>query len=164
MKKMLSILLVVCALLSVMSIGASAAQQVMEGNASSTISFRQPSVYCILIPEVLTADDNGWYEFDAEHINITNDEKIIVTVANADENGRILFTHEDGEHTLKKELQVMNKSGFDWILPENCVAVFEGEDLDSKVYFMLSPEEYECQKAYAGIYTATVEFNVILAW
>ena len=74
MKKVLSILLVVAAMLSVLSVGASAAQ-VMEGNASSTITFRQPSTYCIYIPETLTENETGMYQFTAEHINITADEK-----------------------------------------------------------------------------------------
>lgn len=163
MKKILSILLVVAAMLSVLSVSASAAQ-VMEGNASSTITFRQPSTYCIYIPETLTENETGMYQFTAEHINITADEKIFVCVANADENGRILFTHENGEYTMKKEFEVRNKNGYspDYALPENCVGVFEGEDLSSKLYFLLSPEEYECEKAYAGMYSATVEFNVSL--
>ena len=62
MKKVLSILLVVAAMLSVLSVGASAAQ-VMEGNASSTITFRQPSTYCIYIPETLTENETGMYQF-----------------------------------------------------------------------------------------------------
>ena len=163
MKKLLSILLVVAAMLSVLSVGASAAQ-VMEGSASSTITFRQPSTYCILIPETLTENETGMYQLTAENINITADEKIYVCVANADENGRILFTHVNGEYTLKKGFETRNKNGYspNYILPENCVGVFEGEDLSSKIYFMLESEEYECEKAYAGMYSATVEFNVSL--
>ena len=77
MKKVLSILLVVAAMLPVLSVGASAAQ-VMEGTASSTITFRQPSTYSIYIPETLTENETGMYQFTAEHINITADEKIFV--------------------------------------------------------------------------------------
>ena len=163
MKKLLSILLVVAAMLSVLSVGASAAQ-VMEGSASSTITFRQPSTYCILIPETLTENETGMYQLTAENINITADERIYVCVANADENGRILFTHENGEYTLKKGFEIRNKNGYspNYTLPENCVGVFEGEDTSSKIYFMLENGEYECEKAYAGMYSATVEFNVSL--
>ena len=97
-------------------------------------------------------------------MNITSDEKIYVTVANADENGRILFTHENGEYTLKKGFEIRNKNGYspNYVFPENCVGVFEGEDTSSKIYFMLESEEYECEKAYAGMYSATIEFNVSL--
>ena len=162
MKKLLSILLCV-ALMGCLAVPAFAAQ-VMEGSASSTITFRQPSTYCILIPETLTENETGMYQLTAENINITADEKIYVCVANADENGRILFTHENGEYTLKKGFETRNKNGYspNYVLPENCVGVFEGEDLSSKIYFMLESEEYECEKAYAGMYSATVEFNVSL--
>jgi len=163
MKKILSIVMVVV-MLSALSVSASAEQQVMEGTGTSIITYREPSTYCILIPEYLTCNENGAYQLYAENINITEDEKIYVYITNADENNRILFTHENGEYTLTKEIQKTWSSDYTppAALQNNCVGLFEGEDKTSKISFTLSQENYDCMKSYAGTYSAIVEFQVSL--
>ena len=165
MKKLLSIIFAMCLLLSMMTIGVSAEQQVSEGNASSTITYREQSMYCILIPETIDMNENS-YTFAAEFINITDDEKIFVTVANADENGRILFTHESGNYTLKKDIITTPSHGNTTMptLPTNCVGYFCGDDKTSKISFGLGYDCYEYERIRAGMYFATVEFSVNLGY
>lgn len=47
-------------------------------------------------------------------------------------------------------------------MPENCVGYFSGDDITSKIMFGVGLENYECERARAGLYSATVEFSVYL--
>lgn len=164
MKRIISILIAICLLVSLTTITASAETQVYEGTGSSTMSYREYSSYCILIPEYIDAEA-GYYTFQAEHLNITDYEKVFVTVTNLDENNLLLFTHESGNYTLKKKLEVYETNygtGMPSGMPENCVGYFSGEDTTSKVMFGVGFDNYECERARAGLYSATVEFAVNL--
>ena len=164
MKRLISILIALCLLLCITPLTVSADSQVYEGTGSATMSYREYSSYCILIPEFIDAEA-GYYTFQAEYLNITDYEKVFVTVTNLDENGRLLFTHESGNYTLKKNLEVYGTAdggGLPDGMPQNCVGYFSGEDTTSKVMFGVGFDNYECERARAGLYSATVEFAVNL--
>lgn len=135
--------------------------QVFEGSSTSTLTYREQSTYCILIPAYIDMNDS--YTFSAENINITDDEMIVVTVSNVDDNNRILFTHESGEYTLTKDIEwVAISDTVPTALPPNCVGVFVGDDRTSAIEFRLSQESYDCTRTKAGMYSAVVEFSVSL--
>ena len=164
MKRIVSILIAICLLVSLTTITANAETQVYEGTGSSTMTYREYSSYCILIPEYIDAE-TGYYTFQAEYLNITDYEKVFVTVTNLDENNLLLFTHESGNYTLKTKLEVYETNygtGMPSGMPENCVGYFSGEDTVSKVMFGVGFDNYECERARAGLYSATVEFAVNL--
>jgi len=158
MKKLISLILATILLLSISCVTAHAEDsQVYEGSASTTITYRVQSSYCILIPEYIDADC-GQYTFQADYLNVANGERVFVVVSNVDENGRILFTHDNGENTLKKNIVT---SG-DTDVPQYCVGCFYGEDTNSKISFCVGEENYEADYLKAGNYSATVEFSVYL--
>lgn len=158
MKKLLSVLITTVLLLSLPSVTAYADdKQVSEGTASATMTYRVQSNYCILIPETIDADF-GQYTFQAEYLNIADGEKVFVTVTNTDDNGRILFTHENGVNTLKKNIISYGSVN----LPNNCVGCFYGDDVTSKISFGVSDENFDYDYVKAGMYSAIVEFNVYL--
>lgn len=163
MKRLISILIALCLLLCITPMTVSADSQVYERTGSSTMTYREYSSYCILIPEYIDAEA-GQYTFQAEYLNITDYEKVFVTVTNLDENGKLLFTHESGNYTLKKNLEVFDATGSGVLpnMPENCVGYFSGEDTMSKIMFGVGFDNYECERARAGLYSATVEFAVNL--
>lgn len=164
MKRIVSVLIAICLLISLTTITANAETQVYEGTGSSTMTYREYSSYCILIPEYIDAEA-GYYTFQAEYLNITDYEKVFVTVTNLDENGLLLFTHESGNYTLKKNLEVYGTNygaGLPDGMPQHCVGYFSGEDTTSKVMFGVGFDNYECERARAGLYSATVEFAVNL--
>lgn len=166
MKKLISILIALCLLLCMTPMTVAADSQVYEGTGSSTMTYREYSSYCILIPETIDAEV-GYYTFQADYLNITDYEKVFVTVTNLDENNRLLFTHESGNYTLKKNLEVYSTdygSGLPEGMPENCVGYFSGEDTTSQIMFGVGADNYECERARAGLYSATVEFSVNLGY
>ena len=170
MKKILSIIFSLCLVLNLFAlipIQAYADDSYVEnGIGTSTITYRQRSEYSILIPETIDADV-GSYLFQAGMLNISDNERIYVTVANTTPDGRIEFLHENGENTLTKDivLEESNPSVYpvDFsALPEHCVGLFAGNDPASKVMFGLSELSFGCDYAKAGNYTATVNFEVSL--
>lgn len=135
--------------------------QVFEGSSTATLTYRQASTYCILIPAYIDMSDT--YTFSAENINITDDEIIAVTVTNVDENNRIKFTHESGKYTLTKNIeQVALSDNTSVSLPLNCVGAFVGDDTASIIGFRLSQDSYDYTRTRAGMYSAVVEFSVSL--
>ena len=167
MKKRLFIFLIVLCLLSISyPITVSAGDlQVYQGTGTSTMTFVEQSSYCILIPEYIDMNA-GLYTFKAENINISNNEKVYVTVTNLDENNRLLFTHESGDYTLTKSLEVFPSAAHDTLpeyLPSNCVGYFSGDDKTSFISFRLGSESFDYSRIKAGMYSATVEFSVDLS-
>jgi len=170
MKKVLSIILAVGMIISLCVMATPSAfaddTYVQNGMASSTIKYKQQSEYSILIPE--TIDTNvGKYTFQAGMLNIADNEKVYVTVDNADNENKIEFHHDNGVNTLSKQLLVeqTESSSVDLAsLPAHCVGYFEGDEMASKIQFGLSEQSYDCSGIpKAGNYSATVNFNVYLA-
>lgn len=166
MKKFLSAILAAICIFTVGTINCCAYDSyVANGYGETTVTYHQQSDYSILIPETLDVND-GSYTFQAGMLNITDTEKIYVRVANVDGNGRILFTHADGEHTMTKPIatQFSDPAGTVGIndLPDNCVGYFYGNDYTSKMSFNITDECYDCEYPKAGDYTATVTFEVML--
>lgn len=137
---------------------------VTGGHSTSTITFTQPSDYCIIIPETIDASA-GAYVFQAGQLNITENERVLVTVTSVNQDGRITFTHENGENTLTKEIVTENisQNALPGGLPENCVGYFTPDSISSKLSFGLTEESYDYEGYIkAGNYTALVEFNIYL--
>lgn len=166
MKKRLFIFLIILCLFSIscpMTISAEDLQ-VFQGSGASTMTYSEQSSYCILIPEYIDMNA-GSYTFQAENINITDYEKIYVTVTNLDENDRILFTHESGKYTLTKNFEIFPSAGHDTLpeyMPNNCVGYFSGDNTTSFISFGLGYGSYDYTRIRAGMYFATVEFRVEL--
>lgn len=154
---LVAILCLMCCTLNVYATDA----QVFEGSSTATLTYREQSTYCILIPAYIDMSDT--YTFSAENINITDNEMIAVTVTNVDENNRIMFTHESGEYTLTKNIeQVRLSDSAPAALPLNCVGAFVGDDKTSTIGFRLSQESFDYTRIRAGMYSAIVEFSVSL--
>lgn len=169
MKKILSLIFSLCMVFSLCALSPMEASaydsQVQNGMCTSTITYKQQSEYSILIPETIDANA-GQYTFMAGMLNISNTEQIYVTVGNTTGDGRIEFTHEDGEHTLTKDIVLEQTNPTDSVdfstLPNHCVGYFTGNDYNSKVNFGLSEQSFDCSFPKAGNYTATVNFDVFL--
>lgn len=166
MKKIVSIILTIVCIFSVCSINCYAYDSyVTNGFGETRITYHQQSDYSILIPETIDANA-GSYTFQAGMLNITDSEKIYVKLSNPDSSGRILFTHEDGEHTMTKPISTEFSNPANTVgindLPENCVGYFYGDDYTSKMSFNITDECYDCDYPRAGDYTATVTFEVML--
>ncbi len=165
-RKLTAILLVIlCTFFLIKPMTVSAADsQVFQGTGTSTITYWEQSTYCVLIPEYIDMNA-GLYTFQAEHLNIAEVEKVYVTVTNLNENNRLLFTHESGEYTLTKNLEIYPSNESESVpsyMPPNCVGYFSGDDTTSKISFGLSFDSYEYTRIRAGMYSATVEFCVDL--
>lgn len=167
MKKNISLILSLICIFTVCTINCYAYDAyVTNGYGETTVTYHQQSDYSIMIPETLDASA-GSYTFQAGMLNITDSDKIYVRVSNLDSNGRILFTHDDGQHTLTKSISTQFSNPADTVgindLPENCVGYFYGDDYTSKMSFNIDEECYDCDYPRAGDYTATVTFEVTLA-
>lgn len=158
-----SIILIACCFAPLIAFAEDA--QVSEGQGTTTTTYTHPSDYCIIIPDTIDSA-NGAYVFQAASLNISYNEYVLITVSNADSNNRIIFTHEDGSHTLTKQIVTENVSG-GYIpdgLPDNCVGYFTSDESASALSFAVSEENYDYQdNPKAGTYTATVEFNIYLS-
>lgn len=164
-KRLLILLIVLCMLFLICPMTVSAEDsQVFQGIGTSTVTYVEQSSYCILIPEYIDMNA-GSYTFQAENINITDYEKIYVTVTNLDENDRLLFTHESGEYTLTKNFEIYPSECHDTLpeyMPNNCVGYFSGDNTTSFISFGLGYDSYDYTRIRAGMYSATVEFSVEL--
>lgn len=137
---------------------------VTGGHSTSTITFTQPSDYCIIIPETIDTS-TGAYVFQAGQLNITENERVLITVTSVNQDGRITFTHENGVNTLTKGVITENisQNALPDGLPENCVGYFTIDNLSSKLSFGLTEESYDYEGYIkAGNYTTLVEFNIYL--
>lgn len=160
-KLLLCITIIACVLCCTLTTYADDSQ-VFEGTATSTLTYREQSTYCVLIPSYIDMSDT--YVFSAENINITDNEMIVVSVSNTINDCGIQFTHESGNHSLTKNIeQVPMSDSIPTELSPNCVGIFVGDNRTSAIGFRLSMESFGTEKAYAGMYSAIVEFSVSLA-
>lgn len=160
-----TLFILICMIVCFFSMKAHADEYVTGGYGSSTITYSQPSDYCIIIPETIDADA-GAYVFQAGQLNITENERVYIILTTADQDNNITLTHESGTYTLDKQIVTENVSGHSIPdgLPQNCVGYFEPDSFSSALSFALSEENYNYECApKAGRYSALVEFSIYLS-
>lgn len=166
-KKLLILVLAICLTFSMSLTAFAEDNYIYEGNAHSVLEYREPSYYCILIPERIDMNDGTGYRFQADMLNICEGEKVFVSITNLDENNRLLFTHEDGKTTFTKSIYSEVRYGvtLDNIIPQKCVGYFDGDDTTSKVLMKLGADTYDYDVyVKAGNYTATADFEINISY
>lgn len=172
MKKIISIMLAVIMVVSVGVIVANAGGYYDNTNGGSTqsiVTFRQPSTYCVFIPDMI---DLGYDCYmTSTDMNIAEDECLVVLLNNTDSDNRLLFTSYDGQNTLKKTVHTNLEPGYeisDINPPDGCIGYFRQNDNSSIISFGLDEGYYDFQSQNgwnvppAGTYTSQAEFNIAL--
>ena len=172
MKKIVSIVLAVTLFIAVGIVTANA-DGLDESNsfANSTVTFRQPSTYCLYLPDMIDLDMEFCISGD---VNISYDERLYVNITNLDANNALTFTSQDGSATLKRAINSHpNLDGGttmqDLGLSANCVGYFLKGDTSSEVNFGLA-DGYTAFTSIsgesappAGLYYSQAEFEVFMA-
>jgi len=173
LKKIISLVLAVTLFVAVGIVTANADVTSLDdtnSSAYSTVTFTQPSTYCIFIPDVIDLDSQFCI---SGTVNIMDYEKLCVTITNLDENNALTFTHQDGVTTLKRAITSYLDTEYsitlqDLGLPSNCVGYFQKGDYMSEVVFGLADEYTELTTVSglgeppAGAYYSTIEFEVTM--
>ena len=74
----------------------------IEKEKKQAVNFYNPeSNDCLFLMTLLVNDKQVW---KSGYVAPGNGERVFVVISNTDENGRILFTHDNGENTLKKNI------------------------------------------------------------
>lgn len=158
MKRIISII-IIC-LMAVISIPAVNAESVNGG--TTTITYREPDTYCVLIPETIDMTFDN-YHFQALEMNLAEGDEVFVTIGGLDENNYFPLMHENGVDTAKKQVY------YDYdaipstkreLFPPYCVGYFTDGDTISQMGFMMLNDSESHFKA--GNYTGTAEFTVEL--
>ena len=159
MKKIISIIMVIC-LMAAISVTAASAESINGG--TTTITYREPDVYCVLIPETIdmTFDD---YHFQALDMNLAKGDEVFVTIGGLGDNDYFPLIHENGIDTAKKKIyydygSVSSEKRESF--PPYCVGYFTDGDMVSQTGFMMINDNESHFKA--GNYTGTAEFTVEL--
>ena len=161
MKKIISVIMVICLIATIGMTATSALDTATTTGGTSTIQYTEMSRYCILIPE--TIDMNGSYTFNSAEMNLDSDEYVAVTLTNTDADGCLTLTHANGTDTAKKSI------GYDYFyigtdkrneLPQYCVGYFRDGDSSYRMSFYLNNNADDGFKA--GDYTGTAEFVIEL--
>lgn len=159
MKKIISIIVAIC-LMATIGVTAASADSVNGG--TTTITYREPDSYCVLIPETIdmTFDD---YHFQALDMNLAEGDEVFVTMGGLSEDNYFSLTHENGVDTARKQMYYdygsipSNKRDS---FPHYCVGYFTDGDMVSQMGFMMLNDSESHFKA--GNYTGTAEFTVEL--
>lgn len=174
MRKFISLVLAVAMLVSAVGIVTAYAEDYREDGdtfANSTVTFRQPSSYCIFIPDMIGLDYD--YQISGSDMNISDRECLRVLLSGLDSENHVTFESLDGTATLKKSIEpkVLLNGGTtlsDLGCPSNCVGYFLKGDTMSEVAFGLS-EGYSdfhsnngMTQPPAGEYFAPVTFEISL--
>ena len=159
MKKIISIIMAIC-LMATISVTAASAESINGG--TTTITYREPDAYCVLIPETIdmTFDD---YHFQALDMNLEEGDEVFVTIGGLDDNDYFPLIHENGIDTAKKKIyydygSVSSEKRESF--PPYCVGYFTDGDMVSQTGFMMINDNESHFKA--GNYTGTAEFTVEL--
>ena len=159
MKKIISIIMAIC-LMAAISVTAASAESINGG--TTTITYREPDVYCVLIPETIdmTFDD---YHFQALDMNLAEGDEVFVTIGGLGDNDYFPLIHENGIDTAKKKIyydygSVSSEKRESF--PPYCVGYFTDGDMVSQTGFMMINDNESHFKA--GNYTGTAEFTVEL--
>ena len=159
MKKIISIIMVIC-LMAAISVTAASAESINGG--TTTITYREPDAYCVLIPETIdmTFDD---YHFQALDMNLAKGDEVFVTIGGLGDNDYFPLIHENGIDTAKKKIyydygSVSSEKRESF--PPYCVGYFTDGDMVSQTGFMMINDNESHFKA--GNYTGTAEFTVEL--
>lgn len=159
MKKIISVIMVIC-LMTIISISAVSADSFNGG--TTTITYREPDSYCVLIPETIdmTFED---YHFQALEMNLAEGDEVFITIGGLGENDYFPLTHENGVDTAKKKIYYdygsLSSNKIE-MLPLYCVGYFTDGDTVSQIGFMMVNDSESHFKA--GNYTGTAEFTVEL--
>ena len=159
MKKIISIIMAIC-LMATISVTAASAESINGG--TTTITYREPDAYCVLIPETIdmTFDD---YHFQALDMNLAEGDEVFVTIGGLGDNDYFPLIHENGIDTAKKKIyydygSVSSEKRESF--PPYCVGYFTDGDMVSQTGFMMINDNESHFKA--GNYTGTAEFTVEL--
>ena len=168
MKKFISVLMVLCMLVSLIAFGMvnvnAETQYSYGGQTHSTLTYVEQSQYCVLIPE--TIDMNiGSYTFEADNMNLIDTEHVYVKLNEIGIEPFLTFTHTNGtDQTCRKVTRydtVSNTNVTDNI-PADCVGYFSDGDTQSEVTFGLEWSQTDTQPK-AGTYSSNVVFEIYLA-
>ena len=144
------------------TIGVTAVSAESVNGGTTTITYKEPDSYCVLIPETIDMTFEN-YHFQALEMNLAEGDEVFVTMGGLDENNYFPLTHENGVDTARKKVY------FDYgsiptnrldMLPAYCVGYFSDEDTISRMGFMMINDGDTHFKA--GNYTGTAEFTVEL--
>jgi uncharacterized protein YxeA len=159
MKKIISLIMVVC-LMATIGMATASADSVNGG--TTTITYKEPDTYCVLIPETIDMTFYN-YRFQATDMNLAEGDEVFVTMGGLDENNYFPLTHENGVDTARKKVYYdygsIPTDRLD-MLPAYCVGYFSDEDTISRMGFMMINDGDMHFKA--GNYTGTAEFTVEL--
>ena len=159
MKKIISLIMVVC-LMATIGMATASADSVNGG--TTTITYKEPDTYCVLIPETIDMTFYN-YHFQATDMNLAEGDEVFVTFGGLVENDYFPLTHENGIDTAQKLLSYdydaipMSKRE---TFPQYCVGYFTDGDTVSQMGFMLVNDNTSHFKA--GNYTGTATFTVEL--
>lgn len=159
MKKIISVIMIICLMAT---IGMTAASADSYNGGTTTITFREPDTYCVLIPETIDMTFEN-YHFQATDMNLAEGDEVFVTIGGLGEGDYFLLTHENGVDTAKKQIRYdydvipINKRE---TFPLYCVGYFTDGDTVSQMGFMMMNDNVSHFKA--GNYTGTAEFTVEL--
>lgn len=146
--------------MAMISITAASADSYNGG--TTTITYREPDNYCVLIPETIdmTFDD---YHFQALEMNLAEGDEVFITIGGLEDNDYFPLIHENGVDTARKKIyydyDVIPSNKRD-LFPPYCVGYFTDGDTVSQMGFMLLNDMESHFKA--GNYTGTAEFTVEL--
>lgn len=159
MKKIISIIMAIC-LMAAISVTAASAESINGG--TTTITYREPDAYCVLIPETIdiTFDD---YHFQALDMNLAEGDEVFVMIGGLGDNDYFPLIHENGIDTAKKKIYYDYGSVSSEKIesfPPYCVGYFTDGDMVSQTGFMMINDNESHFKA--GNYTGTAEFTVEL--
>lgn len=173
MKKIISIVLAVTLFVWTVGIVTANANSLDESNisANSTVTFRQPSTYCLYIPDVIDLDTEFCISGD---VNISYNESLYVNITNLDSNNALTFTSQDGSATLKRAINAHPNIDDDMTMQDlglsaNCVGYFLKGDTSSEVNFGLADGYTDFSSMNgdsvppAGSYYSQAEFEVFVA-
>lgn len=173
MRKFISIVLAVAMLVITVGIVTANAENYTQSDysASSTVTFRQPSTFCVYIPDMIDLDYD--YTIQGVDMNLSQQECLKINITNLNSDGSLTFESEDGTATLKKALiSEPNLQGgatmSDLGLASNCVGFFLKGDNNSEVTFGLSEDYYDFHsdagmtQPPAGRFIAQAEFEINL--
>ena len=170
MKKIISIVLAVIML--VCTVGMITANAVekheydYDNYAYSTVTFRQPSTYCIYVPDVISLDYD--YCMYCADLNLADDECLCITLSNMDGNNQLTFANEDESVTMKKTVHTSANQLDTYNPPYGCVGYFTNSSTGSMITFGLDPGYSDLTTPNgsnvipAGVYSSQAEFNITI--